>query len=343
MTGRLPLAALSLACALAPGRTAAEGDTPDPGVIRDVADSEAWEARLLRASDIVRTKLITGRGDSLTIKITYAGGWAAAFKPNHYKIRRGTREWARFPTRPFQPELAVYALSKLVNREQYLVTVPPVVRLDLPRDLLLEQAVDDPDTARLDEIAQMRRIMRGHPGYARPAFSDAQDGMLTGYAELWMPGRPGLPGAARTRQVWTLARHIAALHAEEPRRDIYRQIANMFVLDYLVENNDRSPANVLHSLERDRVYLIDNDDASFLRNRKKGYMSGFVKALGGYDPRMVRALDGLFQDAGRAGELAAVIFAPWVSAERRGRLFAGMRAKYLGEIRPLLVRKPLLR
>ncbi len=341
MTARDLLPVVALLGALAP-RGAAADEAADPGVIRDVADSEAWEARLLRVSDIVRARLITGRGDSLTIKITYAGGYAAAFKPNHCKVVRGTREWARAPTRPYQPELAVYALSKLVNREHYLVTVPPVVRIDLPRDLLLDRAVDDPDTARLDEIVQMRRIMRGQPGHARPAFSGAGGGSLTGYAELWMPGRPGLPGAPRTKQVWTLARRIAILHAEEPRRDIYRQIANMFVLDYLVENNDRSPGNVLHSLENDRVYLIDNDDASFVRNPRKGYMSGFVRALGGYDPRMLRVLDGLFRDPGRAGEFASVVFSAWSSIGKRERLFAGMRSKYLREIRPLLVRKPEL-
>jgi hypothetical protein len=340
--GRLLLPALLLGVA-APVPASAGEAAPDPGVIRDIADSEAWEARLLRVDDIVRTKLITGRGDSLTVKIYYSGGYAAAFKPNHYKILRGTGEWARFPTRPCQPELAVYALSKLINRERYLVTVPPVVRLELPRDLLLGKAVDDPDTARVDEIMLLRRLMRGQRGYARPAFDDARPEVLTGSAELWMPGTTGLPGARHTAQVWTLARRIAALHAGEPGRDIYRQIANMFVLDYLVENNDRSPANVLHDLGRDRVYLIDNDDASFLRNPRKGYMSGFVKVLGGCDPRMIGALDGLFRDEGRAGELAAVVFAAFGSAERRARLFAGMRGKYLTEIRPLLVGKPELR
>jgi hypothetical protein len=340
--GRLLLPALLLGVA-APVAAAAGEAASDPGLIRDVADSEAWEARLLRVDDIVRTKLISGRGDSLTIKIYYSGGHAAAFKPNHYKVERGTGKWARFPTKPYLPELAVYALSKLINREQYLVTVPPAVRLELPRELLQGKAVDEPDTRRLDEVWQLRRIMRGQPGYARPSFAAGGTGLLTGYAELWMPGTAGLPGARHTRQVWTLARRIAALHAAEPRRDIYRQIANMFVLDYLIENNDRSPANVLHDLGRDRVYLIDNDDASFVRNPKKGYMSGFVRALGGHDPRLVRSLDALFEDEGRAGELASVVFASWPAPERGERLFAAIRSKYLREIRPLLVGKPELR
>src|SRR4051812_31002771 len=72
-----------------------------------LAAQAAAEKALPQVESIVKAKILSGGGDSLKLKLYYADGAQAIFKPNHVKWNAKGKHWHDWVAQPFRPELAV--------------------------------------------------------------------------------------------------------------------------------------------------------------------------------------------------------------------------------------------
>ena len=239
----------------------------------------------------------------------------AIFKPMQMKWRKTSGR--RSTDNPVAPELAAYALVQQGNswfygRPQFLF--PPVVGIRLSKrkilelaDASLEEARRDFDACGEDDKAgrkELRRRVRHQERNAALVRASLEEGITQGpcvlYEDqhdcnpnsmdddevygslaLWVPGegehsdvhlsgsRPGMEklakGLSRLSQ-----RYSSVAHA----------LAQIFVLDYLIANNDR-PGNILYYQELEQVYPIDHDD-SFECSDSKLFNETLVRSMDAY-------------------------------------------------------------
>lgn len=197
---------------------------------RDQDDAAALAP--LRSGRIARVKFNRG-GSSLSLRIDFDNGARAAFKPEQIHPQSNPRR-----------EIAAYRLDRLLglNRvppavgrtftvEEIVAAVPPKERHKLPR--LDQEAIDRKGRFRGELSWWIPVIENGRVG----GFNmDSTDGIVTWKRYL----RPG---------------------ANIPERDaaLVRQISDMIVFDFLLDNTDRwSGSNAKVSEDGTVLYFMDN-------------------------------------------------------------------------------------
>jgi hypothetical protein len=197
---------------------------------KDQGDADALAP--LVSGKIVRVKFNRG-GSSLSLRIDFDNGARAAFKPEQIHPQSNPRR-----------EIAAYRLDRLLglNRvppavgrtftvEEIVAAVPPKERFKLPR--LDEEAID-------------------------------RNGRFRGELSWWIPvienGRVGGFEIDETDGIVTWKRHLRP-GATIPERDValVRQISDMIVFDFLLDNTDRwSGSNAKVSEDGTVLYFMDN-------------------------------------------------------------------------------------
>jgi hypothetical protein len=206
-------------------------EVPASGYFLGIKD-EILTAPLERA-EIVRVRFNRG-GSSVSLRIDFADGSRAAFKPDQINL------WS-IPRK----EIAAYRMSRLLGLE----AVAPAVG----RAFLLQELIDKLEPASADLIGRLRA-----EAIAR------EDGMVAGELSWWIPtivdaSLEGLPiDSAEGIAAW---RRYLAAGAPEPYsgRHLLPQISNMVVFDYLINNADRfSGSNAKASPDGRTLFFMDN-------------------------------------------------------------------------------------
>jgi hypothetical protein len=187
----------------------------------------------LLTNEVTRVKFNRG-GSSISLRIEFAGGWRAAFKPDQTNEQTVPRK-----------EIAAYRLSRLLGLE----SVAPAVG----RRLALKELVEKMDEGSRDVI----------PRLIEQATVDG-DGMVAGELSWWIPV---IVDAKLEGQPIDSPDGMAAWHrylvvgAAEPYsgRALLPQISNMIVFDYLINNSDRwSGSNTKASPDGRTLFFMDN-------------------------------------------------------------------------------------
>jgi hypothetical protein len=218
----------------------------------------------------VRVKFNRG-GSSLSLRIDFDNGARAAFKPEQIHPQSNPRR-----------EIAAYRLDRLLglNRvppaigrtftvEEIVAAVPPKERFKLPR--LDEEAVDRKGRFRGELSWWIPVIENGRVG----GFNmDSTDGIVTWKRYL----RPG---------------------ATIPERDagLVRQISDMIVFDFLLDNTDRwSGSNAKVSEDGTVLYFMDNTMA--VTNNAKGHRKShtYLSRVQTFSRRLIGAIRDLTEE-----------------------------------------------
>jgi hypothetical protein len=187
----------------------------------------------LLSAEVTRVKFNRG-GSSISLRLDFAGGWRAAFKPDQTNEQTVPRK-----------EIAAYRVSRLLGLE---AVAPAVGRKFAIADLIAK--VEDGSR---DIIPRMQE----------QAIVDA-DGMVAGELSWWIPV---IVGAKLENVPIDEPDGIAAWHrylsvgSPEPYsgRALLPQISNMVVFDYLINNSDRwSGSNTKASPDGKTLFFMDN-------------------------------------------------------------------------------------
>ncbi|MEK6607735.1 MAG: hypothetical protein AABZ30_08760 [Myxococcota bacterium] len=207
-----------------PPRGAPIAWTPD-GLFLGMSDDALLER--LRRIDVRRVKINTG-GSSLNLKLTFADGSAAAFKPQQV--------WTSAMPRK---EIAAFRIDRALG----LGAVPPAVtRVLAPGEVW----------AKLDPKS------RPLAGRIRAEASFRPDGSLAGEASYWIPTIADLRLEGRSWNEWTRWMR-AGEWIPDGSEWMAAQISSMIVFDYLINNVDRfSGANTLADERLERLFYMDN-------------------------------------------------------------------------------------
>ena len=211
-----------------------EAPPPAPPVVATVFD-EPDEVLLapLGGSPLVRAKFNHG-GTSLSLRLDFASGGRAAFKPEQIYAQSNPRH-----------EIAAYRIDRLLG----IGHVPPARTYEVPVDALVA-AFDPADRA----YAATRLANEGI----------AQDGVLRGELSWWIPDiRDAWIGGHRVdedegKALWTSYLQVGA--RVPPRvQPLVAQLAAVVVFDVLIDNPDRwSGNNTKVSPDQHTLYFMDN-------------------------------------------------------------------------------------
>lgn len=229
----------------APDAAALELDPPEAPSAAPTASAPATEALSvfgaadetllapLRLHDLVRVKINHG-GTSLSLRLDFASGAKAAFKPRQVHYQSDPRK-----------EIAAYRLDRLLG----IGHVPPAIAGGFTRQALLEAA--EPQSrniiaARLAEEGRATNEMfYGELSWWVPELRNAtiktwridEDDGIDAWRDMLRPTMP-LP-----------AEHAAFV----------AQISTMILFDYVIDNSDRwSGANTRSSMDGKWLYFMDN-------------------------------------------------------------------------------------
>ncbi len=184
----------------------------------------------LRSQPLTRVKINT-RGSSLSLRLDFADGSRAAFKPEQIHPQ----------SKPHR-EIAAYRMNTLLG----LSAVPPAMGRafalsDLKARLIPEQAAL---ASRLDKEATCDGdVVRGELSWWIPEIKEAT---IEG---LGVDERAGM----------ALWQSQLSIEASLPPTALAQQISNMVLFDFLINNTDRwSGDNVLSSADGAFIYFMDN-------------------------------------------------------------------------------------
>ena len=242
----------------------------------------------------------------------------AIFKPIQRKWRQ--KKQGRSTANPLAPELAAYALVRQSHswpdgRPEFLF--PPTIEILLPKEKILELA----NASLEDSESELRALVGAESGERKIALKRvrkiraqlvrieaALEGGITrgpcvlydgrqdcardsrgheqvrGLLALWLPGereKTDVYLASSRKGMSRLARNLSRLWERQP--SVAHAMAQLFVLDYLIANNDR-PGNVFYSSAVGRVVPIDHDD-SFVCPFAKVFNVKLVQAMEAYSAR----------------------------------------------------------
>jgi hypothetical protein len=274
---------------------------PDPSPLATPAwhvdhhsDAEALDP--LRTGDVARVKFNHG-GMTLSLRIDFDNGARAAFKPDQTNAQSNPRR-----------EIAAYRIDRLLGLDR----VPPAIGRTFERAELVA-AVPAGERAGLGRIAKE---------------AIARDGKIRGELSWWIPviadGKVGGYSIDSTDGIVTWRRNLQA-GATIPEKDapLVRQISDMLVFDFLIDNVDRwSGNNAKVSADGRILYFMDNTMA--FGTRKKGHtkshtylnrvhtfskrLIGRIRALTADDLRAALAEDtGGFDQLLTSGEISALM------------------------------------
>jgi hypothetical protein len=188
----------------------------------------------LAAAPVTRVKPNKG-GTSLSLRVDFANGSRAAFKPEQIHMQSEPRK-----------EIAAYRIDRLLGIGHVAPAKPAKVTL---AELL---AAADPQT----RAETTQRIL----GEARPR----KDGAVRGFIAWWIPeirdARVGQLNvdSAEGMDLWTSYLRIGA-KIPEADRALVEQLASLVVFDVVIDNADRwSGSNVKCSPDRKTLYFMDN-------------------------------------------------------------------------------------
>jgi hypothetical protein len=236
----------AVAASLTPSRAAPEPlpsaqlRVPIPVVIDNVFG--APDAELLAPIGIAPvTRIKTNHGGtSLSLRLDFANGARAAFKPEQTHYQSDPRR-----------EIAAYRMDRLLG----IGHVPPAKEIEVSVEEVL--AAGEPGfrayyAGRLDDEAIIRRPGRGRGATQR------------GTASWWVPeiklaaiGRNRID-LKEGRDIWTAQMQIGAPMSPE-LRPFLNQISTCVLFDLLVDNSDRwSGANTAMSPDGKLLYFMDN-------------------------------------------------------------------------------------
>ena len=183
--------------------------------------------------DITRTKTNRG-GTSLSLRLDFANGARAAFKPEQ-----------TFPQSDPRREIAAYRIDRLLE----IGHVPPAKSIAIPVARLIETT--EPIlrayvTQRLDDEALPKNgILRGEVSWWIPEIKNARIG------PYGLDDKEGI-------ELWERYLQPGAKYPEE-LADYLAQIATVVVFDVLIDNADRwSGSNTKVSVDRKTLYFMDN-------------------------------------------------------------------------------------
>ncbi|MBK9070692.1 MAG: hypothetical protein IPL79_06790 [Myxococcales bacterium] len=220
--------------------------------------------RPLRDEAVVTWKTNTG-GTSLSLRVEFASGARAAFKPE--QIHGGST-----PRR----EIAAYRLDRLLG----LGRVPPAVGRSFSRDEFVAKAASPADRARFDEEAI------------------AVDGTIRGELSWWVPVlvSPLVNGYPfdETEGIMTWRKMLLpSAEVPEPQRLLLAQLSDLTAFDFLVGNVDRwTGGNLKGNKAQTQLYFLDNTMA-FSPDAGTGRTLGYLQRVGKFSRRLVARLRGL--------------------------------------------------
>ena len=277
-------------------------------------DPVSLERRLGDATEIVSVKPLVGRGDSITVILTYDDGGRAVFKPDHEKWFPESGTWG-YRCRPWRAEVAAYRLARDWEKALRL-RFPVTVRLEIPAQLLRQLVTDDPGTE-LDEVRVMEAILAGEPGHARPLYVPGTED-LVGSVQEWLGGGTKMEpvdGRRAERPVMEdLVARLDALHEGGTHGELWRRFANLVTFDFVVGNNDRA-CNFLFSTADDRILPIDNDSA-FSVSWGKSWNRQIYEALPLVDGALLRRISAWLAERDDEA-IRRRVFWPWPAKEGR--------------------------
>jgi len=248
-----------------------------PGMWNGVADS--IRQRQIQRDRIVRITVNHG-GSSVSLRLHFADGASAAFKPEQSYIQSVPRK-----------EIAAY----LVNRLLGLSRVPPATyRVITVHELF----------SKLESARWQRR-------WIRKSIRADGHGRLAGEVSWWIPKIAHIP-----LEKWTFRKRwhqwIKA-YKRLPRRH-YRmsaQISVLLVFDFLINNMDRlSGWNVCGTPDWGRLYFMDNTMSFFAQPKGTKTARTGLERVQRFSRRLFRNLKKMSESRLRA-ELSAYVDAPW--------------------------------
>jgi len=182
---------------------------------------------------VIKAKINHG-GTSLSLRLDFASGARAAFKPEQIHPQSDPRR-----------EIAAYRIDRLLG----IGHVPPARPIVVPVDAVL--AGIDPEFSAYATARVMQEAI-------------AHDGMLRGEASWWIPEiRDALIGGVAIDTPEGMATWSAYLQPgaaiPDDVRPLVAQIATCIVFDVLIDNADRwSGNNTKASVDRKTLYFMDN-------------------------------------------------------------------------------------
>ncbi|GAB4517344.1 MAG: hypothetical protein Tsb0020_35930 [Haliangiales bacterium] len=215
---------------LAPPTAEVEPVERAPSMFHGVRDDLLLEP--LRNDPIKRVRYNRG-GSSISLRISFANGDRAAFKPNQTNYQTIPRK-----------EVAAYRIDRLLG----LMAVPPAVGRAFPIEDLF-RAVESSSQQFLPRLREEILV---------------QDGQVVGELSWWIPviKQATVSGydIDSTNGVVTWKRHLTAGRPMPPEdRHMLAQISSMVLFDFIINNPDRwSGANVRMSEDGRVLYYMDN-------------------------------------------------------------------------------------
>lgn len=248
-------------------------EVPSRGYFLGVKD-EILTAPLLSGA-VTRVKFNRG-GSSLSLRLDFADGSRAAFKPDQINLQTVPRK-----------EIAAYRLSRLLGIE----AVSPAVG----RAFTIEELVEKLDPGSRDLAPRLRAEVilnaegkvSGELSWWIPIIVDAElDGMRIDSPE----------GIAAWR------RYLVAGAAEPyEARHLLPQISTMLVFDYLINNSDRfSGSNAKASPDGRTLYYMDNTLSFGTLLEGSSKVRGYLEKVQKLSRSLVRRVRGLDEAALRA-------------------------------------------
>ncbi len=249
---------------------AGEGHRPAlPPTIYGAPDHELLAP--LRDSPVVGTKINYG-GTSLSLRLDFASGGRAAFKPDQIHAQSQPRR-----------EVAAYRIDRLLG----IGHVPPAASIVVAMDQVLASLPGGPQG---EAAARIR-------AEARP-----KRGQIRGSASWWIPeikvAAIGKYPIDSTDGIVTWRRHLA-LDAKRPPEitAFVSQISDMVLFDFLIDNIDRwSGGNARTSVDGKILYFMDNT-LSFTRNKQAHSRTNtYLRRVKVFSRRLVESVRALTRD-----------------------------------------------
>lgn len=241
---------------LAPRVPAASICPEGPGVPPALA-AETFSPRSLSAETLARVQLLD-KEKSLLLIFTNSKGPKALFKPDLTTRGHGTPSLT-----PRQSEVTFYAFAQRFQ-DVLKFEVPQTRVVEVASGLLLTKSQDDPKTQR-NEAELLQGVLAGaHPEFPRPKLrSTPLETLWKGSLTDWVSGSWEHPELLRPNRK-RLEQLVSSIEDAPP--SLGKKLAQLFVTDYLLANNDR--AGNMRFGSNDRVFAIDNDSCLLYPDKK---------------------------------------------------------------------------
>jgi len=241
------------------------------GTFLGVSDQELLEP--LRTGEVVAVKFNRG-GSSISLRVDFDNGARCAFKPAQTNYQTVPRK-----------EVAAYRISRLLG----LSSVQPAIGRAFPA----EQIFTSVTASSREYLPRLRsEIIR-------------EQGMIVGELSWWIPTIQsvmvdGFP-VDSVDGIVSLKRYLdVGATIPEEQRTLMRQISNMLVFDFLINNSDRwSGGNVKVSEDGETLFFMDNTLSFSPHPRAERRVRLYLQRTRTFSRRLIEALRNLDEDVVR--------------------------------------------